>query len=73
MKYTEDVECKEEMRNAHKSLVRKPERGLCIDGQIILKWILRECTDVKCIPLALCRDQWQVLVTTVMNIMFYKK
>jgi len=26
MKYTEHVECKEEMRNSHKSLVRKPER-----------------------------------------------
>lgn len=25
MKYTEHVECKEEMRNSHKSLVRKPE------------------------------------------------
>jgi len=33
----------------------------------------RECTDVKCIRLAHCRDQWQALVTTVMNIMFYKK
>jgi len=79
MKYTEHVECKEEMRNSHKSLVRKPQRQDY--ARLMHRWAnnikmdlkKRKCTDVNCIPLAHCREQWRDLVNTVMNIMFYKK
>ena len=64
VKYTEHVERKEEMRNSHKSLVRKPERQDY--SRLMRRWANnikmdlknRECTDVNCIPLACCRDQW---------------
>lgn len=79
MKYTEHVECKEEMKDSHKSLVRKPEGQDYV--RLIHRWVndikmdleKRECTDVNCIPLAHCKDQWQALVNTVMNIIFYTK
>jgi len=79
MKYTEHVECKEEMRNSHKNLVRKSEQQDYV--RLMHRWANnikmdlknRKCTDVNCIPLAYCRDQWEALVNTVMNILFYKK
>jgi hypothetical protein len=57
MKYTEHVECKEEMRNSNKILVRKPEGQDC--ARLMHRWEYnikmdlkkREFTDVNWIPL----------------------
>jgi hypothetical protein len=52
-----------------KSKGRSPQEDLDMDSRIILKWILeRGWGDMDRIHVAQDRDQWSVLVSTIMNL-----
>jgi hypothetical protein len=54
---------------------RDHSKDLDVDGRIILEWILGKMgwEGVNWIHLVQERDQWQVLVNTVMNLRFHKR
>lgn len=60
------------MRNECKTLVGSPEGrdqlgNVGVDGNIILKWILKSYEGVECFRLVQGRVQWWIFVKRVMN------